>query len=76
MRIDFSCPISGEQRDNNAVRIVALLSLITAIVIGILILCAFLESALSLCLGCIVYSLLPKRIGNALAHDFAAPRAG
>jgi hypothetical protein len=45
------------------------------VVLGILILCAFLESALSFCLGCWFYALLPKRLANVLARDFTAPRA-
>jgi hypothetical protein len=37
--------------------------------LGVLILFAFLESAFSFCAGCWVYSLLPQRVGQALARD-------
>lgn len=40
------------------------------VVLGILVVCAFLESVFGFCLGCQIYSLLPQRVGNLLAHDF------
>jgi hypothetical protein len=43
------------------------LQLAGSIVLGILIICAFLESILSFCLGCWVSSLLPRRIGIILS---------
>lgn len=159
MSIDFSCPISGEQRDNNTVRFVAgfvfilagvalsialtlsaqasavitgilaldfiirafakpkysplatlargivsglklpkqmvdsapkifaarigvVFSLVStilyagdllyagSIVLFILIICAGLESFFSFCLGCYMYSLLPKKLGNVLSRKF------
>ncbi len=159
MAIDFSCPISGEQRDNTTVRVVAGLvfviagvALLTALrfsvrvaavitgavaidfiirafvkpkysplatlargivsglnlpkkmvdnapkvfaarigvvfsvvsavlfaggfryagsaVLTILLLCAALESFFSFCLGCWMYSLLPKNLGNVLSRQF------
>jgi len=42
------------------------------VVVTILALCAFLESVFSFCLGCWMYALLPNRVGNVLARDFAA----
>jgi len=39
-------------------------------VLVILLICASLESFLSFCLGCWMYSLLPKKIGNILSRDF------
>jgi hypothetical protein len=38
-----------------------------SIVLGILVICAFLESALSFCLGCWVYALLPQRVSTVLS---------
>jgi len=159
MAINFSCPISGEQRDNNTVRVVAgsvfiitgvalyvalqvstqiaavisgilaidfiirafikpkyspLATLARGIVSGlklekkmvdnapkvfaarigvifsviatilyagnlfyagttvlfILLICAALESFFSFCLGCWMYSLLPKKLGNVLSRQF------
>jgi hypothetical protein len=85
MAINFSCPISGEQRDNTTVRVVAgfvfvtagsalltafLVSTRTAAVLAILLLCAALESFFSFCLGCRMYSLLPKKLGNVLSREF------
>ncbi len=40
-----------------------------SIVLVILLLCAALESFFSFCLGCWMYSLLPKRLGNILAQE-------
>lgn len=40
------------------------------VVLSILILCAALESFFGFCLGCWMYSLLPKKIGNALSREF------
>lgn len=40
------------------------------VVLVILAVCAFLESVFEFCLGCQVYSLLPRRVGDLLAHDF------
>ncbi len=159
MSFDFSCPISGEQRDNNTVRLVAgfvfiiagvalvaafmhsthVASIITgilafdfiirafvkpkysplatlargivsgrklppkmvdsapkvfaarigvvftvvstilygvglvyagSIVLVILLVCAGLEFFFSFCLGCFMYSLLPKKLGNVLSREF------
>lgn len=159
MTIDFSCPISGEQRDNTTVRVVAgsvvivaaaallvallvsrqtaaiitgvlaldfiirafirskysllatlargivsglklprrmvdnapkvfaarigvLFSVVTTIlfaanliyagivVLSILLVCAILESVFSFCLGCWVYSLFPKKVGDILSRQF------
>lgn len=42
------------------------------IVVIVLSLCALFEAAFSYCVGCQMYSLLPRNIGNALARDFAA----
>ena len=39
------------------------------VVIAILLLCASLESFLGFCLGCWMYSLLPKSVGNALSKE-------
>lgn len=39
-----------------------------AIVLAVLIVCAALESFFSFCLGCWMYALLPKSIGNVLAR--------
>lgn len=39
------------------------------IVLVILLLCAALESFFSFCLGCWMYSLLPKQLGNVLARE-------
>lgn len=49
-----------------------ILGLSTAGVVVLSILAAFalLESAFSFCAGCWVYSLLPNKVGNALAHQF------
>lgn len=41
-----------------------------SVVLTILIICAGLESFLSFCLGCWMYSFLPKKIGNVLAREF------
>jgi hypothetical protein len=41
-----------------------------SIVLVILLLCAALESFLSFCLGCWMYSLLPKRLGNILSREY------
>jgi hypothetical protein len=41
-----------------------------SIVLVILLLCAALESFLSFCLGCWMYSLLPKRLGNILSRAY------
>jgi len=38
--------------------------------LGVLILFAFLESVFSFCAGCWVYSLLPQRVGQALAREW------
>jgi hypothetical protein len=38
-----------------------------SIVLGILVICAFLESVLSFCLGCWVYGLLPQRVSAVLS---------
>ena len=92
MAINFSCPISGEQRDNTTVRVVAgfifaarigvLFTVVTTIlyaanllfagsaVLIILLLCASLESFFSFCLGCWMYSLFPKKLGNVLSRNF------
>jgi hypothetical protein len=43
---------------------------IGVVVIVILLLCASLESFLSFCLGCWMYSFLPKNVGNALSKEF------
>jgi hypothetical protein len=43
------------------------LALAGSIVLGILIICAFLESVLNFCLGCWVYALLPKRVSAVLS---------
>ncbi len=40
-----------------------------SIVLVILLLCAALESFFSFCLGCWMYSLLPKQLGNVLARE-------
>ncbi|MDR1791145.1 MAG: DUF4395 domain-containing protein [Propionibacteriaceae bacterium] len=37
---------------------------------GLLVVFALLESALSFCAGCWLYSLLPRSVGNILAHQF------
>lgn len=39
-------------------------------VLAILLLCAALESFFSFCLGCWMYSLLPKKLGNVLSREF------
>ncbi len=39
-------------------------------VLVILLLCAALESLFSFCLGCRMYSLLPKKLGNVLSREF------
>jgi len=39
-------------------------------VLVILLLCASLESFLSFCLGCWMYSLFPKKLGNVLSRNF------
>lgn len=39
-------------------------------VLVILLLCAALESFLSFCLGCWLYSFLPKKLGNVLSREF------
>lgn len=39
-------------------------------VLAILLLCAALESVFSFCLGCVVYSLLPKNLGIVLSREF------
>jgi hypothetical protein len=44
------------------------LTLAGTVVLAILIVCAFLESALGFCVGCQVYSLLPKKISAILAR--------
>ena len=41
-----------------------------SVVLFILLLCAALESFFSFCLGCWMYSLLPKKLGNILAREF------
>ena len=41
-----------------------------SVVLFILLLCASLESFFSFCLGCWMYSLLPKKLGNILAREF------
>jgi hypothetical protein len=43
-----------------------------SIVLDILIVCAFLESVLSFCLGCWFYALLPKKVGNVLSKSFTS----
>ncbi|TEB04300.1 hypothetical protein Psch_04026 [Pelotomaculum schinkii] len=65
-----------------AARIGVIFSVLTAIlysanllyagsaVLGILLICAALESFLGFCLGCWIYSLLPKKWGCALAQEF------
>ncbi len=40
------------------------------IVLVILLLCAALESFFSFCLGCFLYSLFPKKLGNVLSREF------
>jgi len=54
-----------------AILIIAGLHTAAQIVLVILSVAAFLEAAFSFCLGCQVYSLLPRHIGNVLARDFA-----
>jgi hypothetical protein len=44
------------------------------ITLAVLVVFAFLESAFSLCAGCWVYSLLPSRLGQALAREFRVDR--
>ncbi len=39
------------------------------VVLAILIVCALLESVFSFCLGCWVYALLPRSVGNALSRQ-------
>lgn len=41
-----------------------------SIVSGILLLCAALESFFGFCLGCWMYSLLPRKFGNVLSREF------
>jgi len=41
-----------------------------SIVLGILIICAALESILSFCLGCWMYALLPRKLGNIMSRNF------
>lgn len=41
-----------------------------SVVLVILLICAGLESFFSFCLGCWMYSLLPKKLGNILSRDF------
>lgn len=40
------------------------------VVLAVLLLCAALESFFSVCLGCWMYSLLPKNVGNVLSREF------
>lgn len=40
------------------------------IVLVILLICAALEAFLSFCLGCWMYALFPKKVGNVLSHEF------
>jgi len=40
------------------------------VVLVILIICAALEAFLSFCLGCWMYSLLPRKLGNILVREF------
>jgi len=40
------------------------------VILVILLICASLESFLSFCLGCWMYSLLPKKLGNILSQNF------
>lgn len=40
------------------------------IVLSILILCAALESFFGICLGCLMYSVLPKKLGNVLSREY------
>lgn len=42
-----------------------------SVVLVILLVCAGLESFFSFCLGCLMYSLLPKKLGNVLSREFA-----
>lgn len=41
-----------------------------SVVLAILLLCAALESFFSFCLGCWMYALLPKKLGNVLSREF------
>ena len=41
-----------------------------SVVLVILLLCASLESFFSFCLGCWMYSLFPKKLGNILSRNF------
>jgi hypothetical protein len=41
-----------------------------SVVLVVLLLCAALESFFSFCLGCWMYSLLPRRVGNVLAKEY------
>jgi hypothetical protein len=45
------------------------LSVVGAIVLGILIICAFLESVLSFCMGCWLYARLPKKLGDLFVRE-------
>ena len=40
------------------------------VVLVILLICAALESFLSFCLGCWMYSLLPNKVGNILSREY------
>jgi hypothetical protein len=40
------------------------------VVLAILLLCAALESFFGFCLGCWMYALLPKKVGNVLSREF------
>jgi len=41
-----------------------------SVVLVILLICASLESFFSFCLGCWMYSLFPKKLGNVLSRNF------
>lgn len=41
-----------------------------AVVLIILLVCATLEALLNFCVGCAVYSILPRKVGNALSKEF------
>jgi hypothetical protein len=52
------------------------LTLAGTVVLAILIICAVLESALGFCVGCQVYSLLPKRVSALLVKGIVRQSAG
>jgi hypothetical protein len=55
-----------------AALILAGLGTAAQIVLIILSLCALFEAAFAYCVGCQMYSILPRNIGDLLARDFAA----